>query len=127
MHRHNGIRKSIETEQWNYIPGKFNIPDICARVSPFIDLYPQSTWVVGLRVLYEQNLRDHSLEQEVEVVNALEKTDKQTNLLATSLSFQLRIKFEHYFSFYKLLRHITGILKHKNDISFKNLIHRKSN
>lgn len=98
---------------------------MCARGSPFIDLYPQSTWVVGLTVLYEQKLRDHSLEQEVEVVNALEKTDKQTNLLATNLSFQLRIKFKHYFSFYKLLRHITGILKHKNDISFKNLIHRK--
>ena len=31
MHRLNEIRKSTETEQWNYIPGKFNIADMCTQ------------------------------------------------------------------------------------------------
>ena len=47
------------------------------------------------------------------MINALEKIDKQTNLLRTNLSFQSRIKFEHHSSFYKLLKHITWILKLK--------------
>lgn len=73
MHRRNEIRKSSETEQWNYIPGQFNITDMCTRASPFIDLYHQSTWVVGPALLYEQTLADHRLEQEVEGINSLEK------------------------------------------------------
>ena len=78
MHRLNEIGKSIETEKWNYIPGKFNIADMCTQASQFIDLNPQSTGVIGPAFLCEKKLPDHRLEQEVEVINALEKIDKQT-------------------------------------------------
>ena len=39
----------------------------------FIDSHPQPTWVIGLEFLHEQTLQDHPLEQEVKVINALEK------------------------------------------------------
>ena len=75
-HRHIEIRKSTETKQQNYKLGKFNIADMCTRASPSIDLYPLSTWLIGPAFLYEQTSPDHPLEQEVEVINALEKIDK---------------------------------------------------
>ena len=56
------------------------------------------------------------------MVNALEKIDKQTNLLTTNSSFQSCIKFEHYSSFCKLLKHIAWILK-LNKNYFQNIRH----
>ena len=78
--------KFVEALKSN-IPGKFNIAEMCTRASPFIYLEPQSTWVIGTAFLYEETLKDYLLEQEVEVINAFEKIDKQTNLLSTTLSF----------------------------------------
>ena len=41
-----------------YIPGKFNIADMCTWASPFIDLYPQSSWVIGPAFWCELTLPD---------------------------------------------------------------------
>ena len=83
----------------DYIPGKFNIADMCTLASAFIDFHPQSTWVRGPAFLYEHTLPDHPLEKEVEVINASGKIDKQTNLLTTNLNFQSYIKFLQFMSY----------------------------
>ena len=74
LYRPNQIPKRTETKQWNYTLGKFNIADMCTRASLYIDLHPQSTWVIGSAFLYDQT-PDHPVEQEVKVINALEKID----------------------------------------------------
>ena len=123
MNQLNEIRTNTEIKQLKYIPGNLNPTDMCTRYHSFQYLNSDSIWIRGPNFLY-RNEKENTFEYVIEnnetenfnVNFATNSTIKSSNLP----KFIPSIKWNHYSSYYKLLKHIEWILKLKrNYISFK--------
>ena len=123
MNRLNEIRTNTEIKQWKYIPGDLNPADMCTRYHSFQCLNSDSIWIRGINFLY-RNKNENAFEYVIEN-NEIENfnVNLATNLTTKSSNspkFISSIKWNHYSSYYKLLKHIAWILKLKrNYISCK--------
>ena len=130
MNRLNEIRTNTEIKQRKYIPGDLNPADMCTLYHSFHCFNSDSIWIRGINFLYRnenENAFEYVIENnETENFNvnlATNSSTKSSNLP----KFISSIKWNHYSSYYKLLKHIAWILKLKqNYISCKRYKERKS-
>ena len=112
MNRLNEIRVNSNVEEWFFVPGELNPADHCTRYLPFSVLSLKSNWIAGPRFLCASSviiLKTESTQVEAEDV------EKHTHLLINreNNSDISVLKWEHYSSYFKLLRHVAYILKMK--------------
>ena len=108
----NEIRVNSNVEEWFFVPGELNPADHCTRYLPFSVLSLKSNWIAGPRFLCASSviiLKTESTQVEAEDV------EKHTHLLINreNNSDISVLKWEHYSSYFKLLRHVAYILKMK--------------
>ena len=112
MNRLNEIRANAEIKQWKYIPGDLYPADMCNRYHSFQCLSSDSIWIRGPNFLY-RNENENAFEDVIEnnetehfnVNLAANSTTKSSN----SPKFISSINWNHYLSYYKLLKHIAWI------------------
>ena len=115
MNRLNEIRNNSQVTEWKYIPGSLNPADMCTRYRSFQYLSPSSVWIKGPDFLYQnecENKFEHTPEiNESEIFNV---NNTKSNV-TTPTKFISCIKWNHYSSYFKLLKHIAWILKLKRN------------
>ena len=123
MSRWNEIETNTEIKQWKYIPGNFNSADLCTPYHSFRYLNSDSIWIRVPNFLYRNekgNPFEHVMRNnETDNFNVNFATNSTTKL-SNSPRFVFSIKWNHYSSYYKWLKHIAWMLKLKrNYISYK--------
>ena len=118
MNRLNEIRTNTEIVQWKYIPGDINPADMCTRSHSFQYLNSDPVWIRDPNFLY-QNKNKNTFEY---VIKNNETENFNVNLATSSTikssnspKFISPIKWNHYSSYYELLKHIAWILKLKQN------------
>ena len=101
----NEIRVNSNVEEWFFVPGELNPADHCTRYLPFSVLSLKSNWIAGPRFLCASSviiLKTESTQVEAEDV------EKYTHLLINreNNSDISVLKWEHYSSYFDLLRHV---------------------
>ena len=97
-------------EEWFFVPGELNPADHCTRCLPFNVLTLKSNWTAGPKFLWASSvitLKTESIQVEAEDVEKhTHLTINQENNSDISV-----LKWEHYSSYFKLLRHVAYTLK----------------
>ena len=110
MNRLNEIRVNSNVEEWFFVPGELNPADHCTRYLPFSVLSLKSNWIAGPKFLCAGSVitfKTESIQVEAEDV------EKHTHLIINQKNHKSILKWEHYSSYFKLLRHVAYILKIK--------------
>ena len=119
----NEIRTNTEIKQWKYIPGNLNPADMCTRYHSFQYLNSDSIWIRGPNFQYwneKGNAFVYVIENNETENFIVNFATNSTTKLSNSPKFISSTKWNHYSSYYKLLKHITWMLKLKqNYISCK--------
>ena len=116
MHRINEIRQLSEISVWYYIPSKQNPADLCTRTQADFKLIQQK-WFYGPETLSQKTIDL----KEITIRNQFEESlETNTSLITHSSkkencnSYQI-IKWDSYSSWNKLIRHVTLLVKIKQN------------
>ena len=118
MNRLNEIRSSTDISSWKFVPGELNPADEATRYNPTIST--SSRWLCGPSFLLEDeqywprndvnNNKECSIEDTSTInVNVIDEVN------CTSKYINETVKWNHYSSWIKLVRHITWIIKLKRN------------
>ena len=113
FNRLNEIRVNSNVKEWFFVPGELNPADHCTRYLPFSVLSLKSNCIAGSGFDCASSviiIKTESTQVEAEDV------EKHTHLLINqeNNSDISVLKWEHYSSYFKLLRHVAYILKMKH-------------
>ena len=129
MHRANEIRNTSNIQDWRFIPTELNVADDCSRVIiiKHNTLTIKHRWIAGPVFLFQQNIdveidvRVHRIGQDLKFQSNLtiNHYSKETSVLNRQPEKQshcrIRINWEYYSSFSKIVRHIAWIIKLKRN------------
>ena len=111
MHRLNEIRSNSLIKQWRYIPGSENVADMCTRTNVFKNLTPTSIWIKGPKFVYELERREYEIERSDYIINTLQTVENKNDAKTHTSCINWNI----YSEYYKLVRHVSWIIKLKTN------------
>ena len=127
MHRANEIRNNSNIQDWQFIPTVLNVADDCSRGIKHNTLTNKHQWIAGPAFLFQQNI---DVETDVGIYRISQDLNLQSNVTITHYSKEtsilnkqpekrslcsIRVNWEYYSSFNKIIRHITWIVKFKRN------------
>ena len=127
MHRANEIRNNYNMQDCRFIPTELNVADDCSRLIKHNTLTNKHWWIPGPAFLFQQNIDVeidegvHRISQDLNFQNNLtiNHYSKETSILNQQPEKQphcsIRVNWEYYSSFSKIVRHIAWIVKLKRN------------
>ena len=115
MHRTNEILKTTSSSDWFYVPGELNPADDCTRPTSLKDL-TNSRWLQGPSFMKPHNIESYLVDitanKQNESSDDTEFSDEITeNAITVKQKKHLIIKWNHYSSWVKLIRHVAWLIK----------------
>ena len=122
MNRLNEIHLHSKPDEWHYIPGRENPADMCTRELSFVNLKDNSLWKYGPTFLLEEQIPTfEQIPNKKEIIQDNKNQEFNARINATNNDtskinkYNEVIKWNHYSNWFKLLRHVSWILKIKNN------------
>ena len=110
MNRLQEIRSKTEISEWNHIPGEYNPADHCTRYTHCSKILNETNWIKGPEILHNNTYTAKTIiKNDIIPDDLIDKVQIQT--IASDELKTTYIKWEHYSSFTKLVRHIALIIK----------------
>ena len=113
MNRLHEVRFNSTITEWNYITGSENPAGMGTRYHPLQQLHPESVWINGPSLLYQNNTKV----SENEIYNLPHEFDNIESSCQNSITkqqeYQSFIKWNHYSSLDKLGKYIAALIKFK--------------
>jgi len=107
MHRINEIRLNSNILDWNFIPGKYNISDICTRPLKINEFLNNRYYLTGPNLLHENisfELNDSKISDDERKIEKILQVHYTSNTV-----FKPIISWQNYSSWIKLIRYVSCI------------------
>ena len=127
MHQANEIRNNSNIQDWQLIPTELNVADDYSRVIKHNTLTNKHRWIAGPAFLFQQNIdveidvgvhrigQDLNFQSNVTINHYSKETSIFNQKPENQSHCSIRVHWEYYSSFSKIVRHIAWIVKLKRN------------